>query len=169
MSFMFTELNELSAMDRLKKHTDNPQPLSEILLYYLSPICPPENYSELFDISLTIENEMIRKKIMNLTLTGAPTRQNNAYYKTLKECSPHIIDTKNVLPPLHRLGAIYDDRKLSNVLNGIQKGVPLPPITVKFLKDHKTHEYEIVDGIHRYYASVKQGFGKLPVKHHQGG
>ncbi|MFL5345204.1 MAG: ParB/RepB/Spo0J family partition protein [Hyalangium sp.] len=162
MPFIFTELNSLSRHGRLELYSSSPQPLSEILLYFLSPICPAGNYHELPDIVGTLVDSGIRHKMQALTMGGAAVRQDGKHY-TSDGSETQIIDTKDVLPPTHRLGGLYDDTKLHHVLEGINKQVHLPPIAVRALGGHETHTYEIVDGIHRYYSSVRLGLSKLPV------
>jgi ParB-like chromosome segregation protein Spo0J len=63
--------------------------------------------------------------------------------------------------PTHRLGALYSDDKLNNVVAGMRTGVVLPPMVLQ-ASTTPGYRYQVVDGIHRYYGSIKLGHGQLP-------
>jgi ParB-like chromosome segregation protein Spo0J len=80
------------------------------------------------------------------------------------ECDDYddFVPTYKVKPPTDRLRELYDDEKLAHVLEGMVADKLLPAMKVKF-SSGGPFDYEVVDGIHRYYASVKRGYAKLPV------
>lgn len=164
MGFMFAELNTLTSAGRISLYQSQPQSLEEILLYYLSPICPAKYWNELEFVVTTIKNTNIRKKMEELLyLSPSAIRRDGVCYKYDDSGIENvwIIGTYEVLPPTERLGGLYSEQKLLNVLAGIQANIKLPAMTLKVIQD-PSFEYEVIDGIHRYYASVKLGHGKLP-------
>lgn len=165
MPFIFVELSFLRQSSRLELFVSHPQPIEEILLYYLCPICPAKFYNELDFVVGTIENHSQKSKMTQLFLSfglSAAFRQDAKLFTYDKKSKAKEVPTYKILPPTDRLGGLYDDTKLKNVLSGIQDNKPLPPVIVQDSKD-KRFDYEVVDGIHRYYASVKLGYGKIPV------
>jgi hypothetical protein len=164
MGFMFAELNALTRANRISLYYSDPRILEEILLYYLSPICPANNWEELEDVVTTIKNPQIRAKMESLFfLSPSSIRRDGVCYSYDDSGTENvwIISTFEVLPPTDRLGGLYGDEKLNVVLAGMHNNIKLPPMKLR-LTNNTSFEYEVVDGIHRYYASIKLGHGKLP-------
>jgi hypothetical protein len=49
------------------------------------------------------------------------------------------------------------------ILEGMAVDAVLPAMQVRYSRGG-SYEFEVVNGIHRYYASVKYGYAKLPVQ-----
>lgn len=163
MPLIFAELNVLSPSGRSELFASDPQPLDELLLYYLSPICPTRNYGELREVVATLANANVRGKMVDLLwLDGATIRRDGESYGYIDGENVQLVNTYEVMPPTDRLGGLYSDAKLAHVLEGMASGEPLPPIEVDAIQDQR-FKYSVRDGIHRYYASIKHGYGKLPV------
>jgi hypothetical protein len=137
------------------------QSLEEILKYYLSSECEPTQYRDLADAVTRIQNAGIRTK-MEALLRGASNIRRNEWFS----CDDYedIVLACTVKPPTERLGELYDDDRLARVLEGMDDGTELPPVKVKYAPQGDSFDYEVVDGIHRYYASVKRGYAKIPVQ-----
>ena len=137
--------------------------VEEILKYYLSTAgdaADASQYHELAHAVTRIQNPEIRTKMETLLDADASRERISKAY----ECEDYedFVQTYKVKPPTERLKELYDDVKLARVLAGMAENKALPAIKVRF-SSGGPFEYEVVDGIHRYYASVKHGFAKLPV------
>jgi hypothetical protein len=167
MTVIFSELNELSRDGRLELYQSGPQSLEDILLYYLSPICPPGRYGELAEVVRTIDDPLIRQKMESLLWNASNIRINDSYAFISGNVVPQnvvTVRTCEVQPPTDRLGGLYSDYKLENVLEGMETGTILPPVQLRALPGHGDFKYRVIDGIHRYYASVKRGYAELPAQ-----
>ncbi len=64
-----------------------------------------------------------------------------------------------------------DRARMISVLNGFAMGARLPPIPLLILPSRGFHarpfEYGVLDGLHRFYASVAAGFNAVPASLHQ--
>ena len=161
MPFIFVELNDFSSSQRYALYQSTPQSVEEILLYYLAPICPSKNYQELPNILSTMQEGRVKDKMQELLPFFESPERRDTHFAYSGDAT--IIGTYKVKPPTDRLGGLFSSDKLTHVLAGMDEGVKLPPITVKRTPADTNFDYEIIDGIHRYYSSVKNGLALLPV------
>lgn len=163
MPFIFSELSGLSSSSRIDLFASDPQSIEEILQYYLCPMCSPNSYGELLHVTAFITNQSIRDKMTALMLDASPVRYANHFaYSAVGNRQPLVVPTYKLKPPTDRLGGLYSQEKLDHVLSGIQAGTALPPVEVSAIAGGD-FDYAVIDGIHRYYSSVKLGLARIPV------
>ena len=75
-------------------------------------------------------------------------------------CVPLVL----IVPPLRAGGAPgFVDKRMLRALGGMVAGEPIPAVLGQRLSDDPGALVQVVDGMHRFYASAALGFTHVPV------
>lgn len=91
-------------------------------------------------------------------------------YRSPKSETPHpefpieIVPIAAVTAPVRDAGTpLFVDHRLLDVLQAIVRGETLPAMLGQRCADHAENPVEVIDGMHRFYASAAVGFTHVPV------
>lgn len=88
------------------------------------------------------------------------------YYPYQSSRAVEIVSLSDIEPPRRDAGVIpFKKYKMCPVLFAFQSPeCALPPVVVEFLSASQAFRYRIVNGFHRFYASVHVGYTHIPVE-----
>ena len=89
----------------------------------------------------------------------------SAYYPYPSGLAVEIVALTDIEPPRRDAGlAPFKKYKMCPVLFAFQSPeCALPPVIVEALSAGKAFRYRLVNGFHRFYASVHEGYTHIPV------
>lgn len=88
------------------------------------------------------------------------------YYPYQSSRAVEIVSLSDIEPPRRDAGVIpFKKYKMCPVLFAFQSPeCALPPVVVEFMSASQAFRYRIVNGFHRFYASVHVGYTHIPVE-----
>jgi uncharacterized ParB-like nuclease family protein len=75
-----------------------------------------------------------------------------------------VVDLRVIRPLVRSVGTNgFRKYKMACVLMAFQDpNGALPPIEIRRIESDPNYSYELIDGFHRYYASIAVGYTKIP-------